>query len=215
MINKINPDEVRTRLLGSISSVLEHSTIDPAAREARGGSAMATSHLWAVGYDDTKRASEVREEIVRLGRVQTSLLLDDVAVAVRHPDGSFTLERERLDAASNVLGLSAVGFLAGLVLGVPLVGAAIGAAVGGAGTVGVMASAGISGDFITEVQALMKPGTSAIFVLDNEGDMAVILHGIRGLGGTVLKTNVDMERARLIQSTLAAPSAQPSKGEGG
>jgi uncharacterized membrane protein len=174
-----------------------------------------SSHLWAVGYDDVKRAGEVREEIARLGRAQNYLLLDDVAVGVRHPDGSFTLERERLDAASNVLGLSAVGFLAGLVLGVPLVGAAIGAAVGGAGTVGVMASAGISGDFIKEIQALMKPGTSAIFVLDNEGDMDVILHGIRGLGGTVLKTNVDMERARLIQSTLATPSAQPSKGEGG
>jgi uncharacterized membrane protein len=176
---------------------------------------MATNHLWAVGYDDTKRASEVLEEIFRLGRAQNSLLLDDVAVAVRHPDGSFTLERERLDAASNVLGLSAVGFLAGLVLGVPFVGAAIGAAVGGAGTVGVMASAGINGDFIKEVQALMKPGSSAIFVLDSEGDMDVILHGIRGLGGTVLKTNVDAERARLIQSALAAPSARPSKAEGG
>jgi uncharacterized membrane protein len=175
----------------------------------------SSSHLWAVGFDDLKQASKVRDEIVRLGRARNYLLLDDVAVAVRHPDGSFTLERERLEAASNILGSSAVGFLAGLVLGVPLVGAAIGAAVAGAGTVGVMASAGISGDFIKEVQALMKPGTSAVFVLDNEGDMDVILHGIRGLGGTVLKTNVDMERARLIQSTLAAPSEQPSKGEGG
>jgi hypothetical protein len=40
--------------------------------------------------------------------------------------------------------------------------------------------------------------------LDDEGDMDVILHAIRGLGGTVLKTNVDVNRARLIQSTLAA-----------
>jgi uncharacterized membrane protein len=36
------------------------------------------------------------------------------------------------------------------------------------------------------VRALMKPGTSAMFVLDCEGDMDVILHAIRGLGGTVL-----------------------------
>jgi len=177
---------------------------------------MATSsHLWAVGFDDVKQASTVRDEIVRLGRAQNYLLLEDVTVAVRHPDGSFTLEREGLEAASNVLGLSAVGFLAGLVLGVPLVGAAIGAAVAGAGTVGVMASAGISGDFIKEVQALMKPGTAALFVLDNEGDMGVILHGIRGLGGTVLKTNVDMERARLIQSTLAASPEQTRKADRG
>jgi uncharacterized membrane protein len=49
----------------------------------------------------------------------------------------------------------------------------------------------------------MRPGTSALFVLDEEGDMDVILHVIRGLGGTVLKTNVDLERAKLIQSTLA------------
>jgi uncharacterized membrane protein len=59
----------------------------------------------------------------------------------------------------------------------------------------------------------MKPGTSAIFVLDHEGDMDVILHRIRGLGGTVLKTNVDLEHAQLIQSTLAAPPAQTSKSD--
>ena len=36
--------------------------------------------------------------------------------------------------------------------------------------------------------------------------MEVILHNIRGLGGTVLKTNVDMERAKLIEATLAEPA---------
>ena len=50
----------------------------------------------------------------------------------------------------------------------------------------------------------MKPGTSALFVLDRVGDMDAILQGIRGLGGTVLKTNVDLKRAQLIQTTLAA-----------
>ena len=173
-----------------------------------------SQHLWAIGYDDMERAGQVRDEIVRLGWVQNYLLLQDVAVVVRHPDGSFTLDRERFPAAFNVLGCSAVGFLAGLVLGVPLVGAAIGAAIGGAGTTRVMASAGIGGDFVREVQGLMKPGTSALFVLDCEGDMEVILHGIRGLGGTVLKTNVDVERARLIQSTLSAPSAPTTKADG-
>ena len=42
-----------------------------------------------------------------------------------------------------------------------------------------------------------------LFILDNFGDMEVILHAIHGLGGTVLKTNVDVERAELIQSTLS------------
>ena len=168
----------------------------------------SASHLWAVGYDDMGRAKQVRDEIVRLGWVENSLLLEDVAVVERHLDGSFTLDRERFPAVPNLLGVSAVGFLAGLVLGVPLAGAAVGAMLGGAGSAIGLASTGIGSDFISEVQGLMKPGTSAVFVLDSEGNMDVILHGIRGLGGTVLKTNVDVERARLIQSTLtAAPSA--------
>ncbi len=172
-----------------------------------------SGNLWAVGYDDMGRANQVRDEIISLGWDKHYLILDDVAVIVRHPDGSFTLDREAFPAASNVLGCSVVGFLAGLVLGAPLVGATIGAMVGGAGTA-VSASVGIGDDFVREVKGLMKPGTSAIFVLDYEGDMDVLLHAIRGLGGTVLKTNVDLERAQLIQSTLAAPSAQTSKPDG-
>ena len=166
-------------------------------------------HLWAVAYDDIGRANQVRDEIVRLGWDKKYLVLNDVAVVVRHVDGSFTLDRERFPSATNILGCSAVGFIAGLVLGVPMVGATIGAMVGGAGTVMTVASTGITGEFVTEVEGLMKPGTSAVFVLDAGGDMAVILHAIRGLGGTVLKTNVDVERARLIQSTLAAASSGP------
>jgi uncharacterized membrane protein len=167
----------------------------------------STEHLWAVGYDDMERAHQVREEIIRLGWVENRLLLADVAVVVRHGDGSFTLDRERFPTGANILGASAVGFLAGLVLGVTIVGAAIGAMVGGVGTVMNAMSADIADDFVKDVQRLMKPGTSAIFVLDHEGDMDDILHAIRGLGGTVLKTNVDVERAQLIQSTLAARPA--------
>jgi uncharacterized membrane protein len=172
-----------------------------------------SGNLWAIGYDDMGRANQVRDEIVSLGWHKHYLLLNDVAVVVRHPDGSFTLNREPFPAASNVVGCSVVGFLAGLVLGAPLTGATIGAMVGGAGSAAVSASVGIGDDFVAEVKGLMKPGTSAIFVLDDEGDMDVILHRIRGLGGTVLKTNVDLERAQLIQSTLAAPSAQTNKSD--
>jgi len=166
-------------------------------------------HLWAVAYDDMERANQVRDEIVRLGWDEQYLILNDVAVVVRHLDGSFTLDRERFPSAANVLGCSAVGFIAGLVLGVPMVGAAIGAMVGGAGTALSVTSAGINHDFVTEVQGSMKTGTSALFVLDAEGDMEVILHAIHGLGGTVLKTNVDVDRARLIQSALAAAPSGP------
>jgi len=171
-------------------------------------------NLWAVGYDNMDRANQVRDEIINLAWGTTHyLILDDVAVVVRHLDGSFTLNREKFPATANILGFSVVGFLAGLLVGVPITGTTIGAMVGGTGSVAVLTSAGIGEDFVTEVKGLMKPGTSAVFVLDHQGDMDVILGAIRGLGGTVLKTNVDVGHAKLIQSTLAAPLPQTNKSD--
>jgi uncharacterized membrane protein len=86
-----------------------------------------SGHLWAVGYDDMGRADQVRDEIINLGWNKQYLELDDVAVVVRHPDGSFTFDRKAFPAASNVLGCSMVGLVAGLVVGAPLIGAAVGA----------------------------------------------------------------------------------------
>jgi uncharacterized membrane protein len=172
---------------------------------------MATAaHLWALGYDDMGRADQVRDVISRLGwgegHAGKYLILVDIAVVVRHPDGSFTFDRKPFADVTNVLSCTAVGFLAGLVLAEPLTGAIIGALVGGVGAAASAAFAGIGDDFVREVEEMMKPGTSALFILDEAGDMEIILHAIRGLGGTVLKTNVDLERAKSIQSTLAAAS---------
>ena len=134
------------------------------------GSTMTKSrNLWAIGYDDVGRANQIDDEIISLGWHKHYLILDDVAVVVRHPDGSFTLNREKFPAAANILGCSVVGLLAGLVVGVPITGATIGAMVGG--SVAVLASAGIGEDFIKDVERLMKPGTAALFVLDDEGNM--------------------------------------------
>ena len=168
--------------------------------------AIGCGNLWAIGYDDMTGADRVRHEITGLGWDKPYLLLEDIAVVLRHPDGSFVVDREPFPAVPNILSWTAVGFVAGLVLAAPLVGAAVGAALGSAGTA-VAAQVGIGEDFVHEVEAMMKPGTSALFVLDSEGDMEVILHAIQGLGGTVLRTNVDLQRAQLIQSTLAAASA--------
>src|SRR5262245_27314050 len=166
------------------------------------------AHLWAIGFDDMTRADQVRDEITELGwgagRAAKYLMLLDLAVVVRHPDGSFTFDRKPFSGVANVLACTGVGFLAGLVLAAPLVGATIGALVGSTGAAAASSHLGISEDFIRDAETLMKPGTSALFVLDDAGDMELILHKIRGFGGTVLRTNVDLERAKLIQSTLAA-----------
>jgi uncharacterized membrane protein len=149
-------------------------------------------------------AERLRAAAVRLGERHCLLLLD-TAVVVRYPDGCVTLNGEPFVSAPNFRGHSLASFLAGLALGAPpLTPAAVGALQRAA--CGTTAEVGIDDDFVGEVQALMNPGTSALFVLDRECDMPAILQGIRGLGGTVFKTSVDLQRAQLIQSTLAAPA---------
>jgi uncharacterized membrane protein len=157
-----------------------------------------------------ERADQVREEIVSLGWDRLYLTLEDVAAVVRHPDGTFTLNRQPFLTVGFVVGFTLVGFLAGLVMAMPLSGAAVGALLGGI-VAALVAGVGIDPQFIQDVEKLMKPGTSALFVLEDGGDMDVILHDIHGLGGTILKTNVDLAKARQIQAELAAARSDPKQ----
>jgi uncharacterized membrane protein len=159
-------------------------------------------HLWAVGFQGTERAALFRDEITRLAWEKHELNLLDVAVAVRYPDGTLTLNGEPFPVVIKSHEGTVAHFLARLALGAPpLTGGAVGLMLD---HVGAAAEVGISDHFVREVEGLIKPGKSVLFVLDEVGNMDAILRGIRGLGGTVLKTNVDPERAKLIQSTLAA-----------
>jgi uncharacterized membrane protein len=171
----------------------------------------SVENLWAVAYDDPDRAAQVRAELHALEERQF-LLVEDMVVVVRDPDGSFRLDRERFPYVGNVASCSLLGFLAGLVVLAPFTGAAIGALVGGAGSA-LAARVGIAEEFIREVERLMKPGTSALFLLDAGGDLDVVDYRIRGLGGTILKTNVDSQRAKEVQASLAASSSEAPASE--
>jgi uncharacterized membrane protein len=166
-----------------------------------------TPHLWVIAYDDMQRAFQTRDRIAELGwgtgHAAKYIVLLDIAVVVRQLDGTFTVDRRSFPGVANILTCTAVGLLAGLVVAAPLVGAALGAMIGAAGTISTIAAHEIGAPFIREIEKSMKPGTSALFVLDEDGDIDMILHTLQGLGGTVLKTNVDPQRAKLIQSTLA------------
>jgi uncharacterized membrane protein len=152
------------------------------------------------------RAAQVRDQIARLSETRCLILLQ-TAVVVRYPDGSVTLDGEPFVAVPTMRRSTFASFLASLALAAPpLCAAAVGTLLGATGNA-ASSAVGISDDFVRQVEGLMKPGTSALFVLDQECDMAAILAGIRGLGGTVLKTNVDLEQAKLIQQTLASASA--------
>jgi uncharacterized membrane protein len=154
------------------------------------------AHLWAVGFDDVAGADQFRDRMAKLAE-QHCLILLDWTVAIRAADGSIRLDGEPILRAKWNGRLA--NLFASFALGAPPLTRA---AVDGY-TAGAEAPGCISENFVREVEGLMKPGTSVLFVLGSAQDMDAILEALRGLGGMVLKTNVDLELARLIQSTLA------------
>jgi uncharacterized membrane protein len=65
--------------------------------------------------------------------------------------------------AAGILSCAIAGFIAGLVVAAPLTGTAIGVLLGSAGS-SAAAAIGIDDHFVHEVEAMMKPGTSVLFV---------------------------------------------------
>ena len=163
----------------------------------------SSAHLWAVGYGDVDRAKEVREVVVSLAGPERYLQLLDVAVLVRSADGSLTLDGDRFSANSPVARHGILGLLTGFALAVPLLTDKAVRWELDSTALAVSNSLGIDEKFKHEITSMMQPGTSALLVLDVAQNMNGILPHLQGLGGHILKTNVDIERANLIQSTLA------------
>jgi len=125
-------------------------------------------NLWAVGFDDTGRAAQVRDEITRLAWEKHQLILLDVAVAVRYPDGCFTLNGEPFPAATKIHGGTVAHFLAGLALGAHFLTGLAGGTM--FTTLGATSSeVGISDDFVREVEGLIKPGLLSCLSWIREG----------------------------------------------
>lgn len=82
------------------------------------------------------------------------------------------------------------------------------AAGAGAGAVaGALSDVGINDDFMKDLAATMKPGSSALFVLVRSMTPDKVLEELRGTGGTVLKTSLSHEDEAKLQAALSAGTA--------
>lgn len=160
-------------------------------------------NLWAIGYDDPARAAAVRAELLGVEHRHGLHVLDAV-VATRLPDGTLELRRDvPLSVTAGAAGYGALGLLVGLVVLQPVAAAALAAVVGGA-TAWSARRLGVADGFADEAKNLVRPGTSALFLLTRSANLDAVRHAIQGLGGTVLKTSVSAELARLAQESLDA-----------
>jgi uncharacterized membrane protein len=161
----------------------------------------AQAHLWAIGYNDMERAERVRQAAMKLAETGCLTVLD-TAVVIRYADGSVTLDGRPYVDTTKAGSHFSTGILAGLTFAAPpLCEQAVRTILDSVG--GAPCDIEIDKGFVCDVQSMITPETSVLFLLDQEGEMGAILEGIRGLGGKVLKSNVDAGRVRQVQSKLA------------
>ena len=157
--------------------------------------------LIVIEYDDLHQAEEVR---LKLQKLQRDYLLDlaDAVVAVKDQNGKVKLNQIHNLTAAGAASGGFWGALIGLIFLNPLLGAAAGAAAGAVG--GALTDVGINDQFMKDIAAGFKNGSSALFVLCRKATPDKVLEELQGTGGKILQTSLTHEQESKLQAALDA-----------
>ena len=70
-----------------------------------------------------------------------------------------------------------------------------------------MTDVGINEKWMKEVATAIQPGTAALFLLIRKVTPDKVLEGLRGEGGTVMRTSLDHTKEAALQAALAGVQA--------
>jgi uncharacterized membrane protein len=151
--------------------------------------------LIAIGYPDETTALAAMDEV---GRLQQDLVIqpDAVAAIVRNREGKL-----RVTTNHHAVGGGATwGMFWGMLFFVPFLGMAVGAGLGA--LMGKVEKSGIDKAFQDQVRDMLKPGTSALFLVVEKVTPDKAVEGLRQYGGTVLKSSLSKETEAQLQDAL-------------
>jgi uncharacterized membrane protein len=156
--------------------------------------------LIAIGYDDETTADKAVEEVHRL---EGDLIIEADAVAAIVRDGNGNFHVHTTHAPTTGTGATwgmFWGLLFGILFFVPVFGMAVGAGLGA--LMGHFGKESIDKNFQDQVRDLLKPGTSALFMVVEKVTPDKAVAGLSQYGGTVLKTSLSEEQTAKLQSAL-------------
>lgn len=155
--------------------------------------------LIAIGYPDETTASLAAQEAERLA---SDLILqpDAIAVIVRDKAGKYHVTTNHQPVASGATWGMFWGLLFGLLFFVPVLGIAVGAGLGA--LMGKLQKAGIDKQFQDQVKDMVKPGTSALFLVIDKVTPDKATAAMSKFGGTVLKSSLSQSAEAELQSAL-------------
>ena len=99
------------------------------------------------------------------------------------------------------------GMLFGMLFFVPFFGMAVGAGLGA--LMGKVEKTGIDKEFQDQVRDMLKPGTSALFLVVEKVTPDKAVQGLRQYGGTVLKSSLSKDAEAPLQGALHGEETSP------
>lgn len=162
------------------------------------------SDLVVIAFPTEEKAEEVRQKLLTM---QTEYLIElgDAVIAAKDAQGRIKLNQLLNTTTTGAVSGAFWGTLIGLIFLMPLAGAALGAASGSLS--GYLTDVGINDKWMKETAAAIQPGTAALFVLVRKVTADKVLEGLKGEGGTVLKTSLDHTKEVALQAALAGVQA--------
>src|SRR5690348_2272947 len=187
----------RVRSRRGVGSSINNMPGSGQRRIEREGGAMAD--LIAIGYPDEATAQAAADEARRLAQ-DLIIQPDAIAVISRDKDGSYHVTTNHHMVGAGATWGMFWGFLFGLLVFIPVFGMAIGAGMGA--LMGKFAKTSIDKQFQEQVRDMVKPGTSALFLVLEKVTPDKAVEAMSKYGGTVLKTSLSKEDEAELQAAL-------------
>ncbi|HEX8854255.1 MAG TPA: DUF1269 domain-containing protein [Thermoleophilaceae bacterium] len=155
--------------------------------------------LVAIGYNDETTAAAAADEVRRLS---ADLIIEPEAVAVisRDADGKYHVTTDHHPVGGGASWGMFWGLLFGLLFFIPVFGMAVGAGLGA--LFGKIEKTGIDKQFQEQVRDMVKPGTSALFVVVDKVTPDKAVEALSRFGGTVLKSSLSKDAENELQEAL-------------
>jgi uncharacterized membrane protein len=159
------------------------------------------ANLVVLAFEDETGAEKMREELIRMQKMQL-ISLADAAVVVRRQDGKVKVKQAISLVGAGALGGAFWGMLIGLLFFAPWLGLVIGAASGALG--GKLSDTGVDDKFIKEVGETIEPGHSALFLLVQDWTEDKVMDEISKFDATVLQTSLSKEDEAKLRAAFGA-----------
>ena len=163
------------------------------------------AELIAIGYPDEATALQAMAEVENL-RADLIIETDAVAAIQRHPDGKYQVTTNHGPSTGGGATWGMFwGLLFGLLFFIPVFGMVVGAGLGA--LFGHLEKSTIDKEFQAQVRDMVKPGTSALFLVVEKVTPDKAVAAMQKFGGTVLKTSLSEEDTKKLQEALHGEAA--------